>query len=107
MGGPTPEHLEVLEEIERDGLPGLGEVLRQEGLEAVRYVLWEATGWHREYALILALRRSGATEEQKRNGWEPFVRMEKILATVLNEALGQQVEEAMQALSEGPEGLYG
>src|SRR4051794_23985230 len=34
MGDPTPEHLEVLEEIERDGLPGLGEVLRREGLEA-------------------------------------------------------------------------
>src|SRR5919199_1525260 len=84
-GGPTPEHLGILEEIERDGLPGLGEVLRQEGLEAVRHLLWEATGWHREYALVLALGRSGVTEEQKRNGWELFVRMEKILATVLNE----------------------
>jgi hypothetical protein len=82
-------------------------VLRQEGLEAVRYLLWEATGWHQEYALVLALRRSGVTEEHKRNGWEMFVRMEKILATVLNDVLGQQVEEAMQALSEGPEGLYG
>jgi hypothetical protein len=74
VGGPTPEHLEVLEEIERDGLPGLGEVLRQEGLEAVHYLLWEATGWHRDYAFVLAL-RSGAIEEQKRNGWEMFVRM--------------------------------
>jgi len=39
-----PEHLEALEEIERDGLPGLAEVLHQEGLEAIRYVLWDATG---------------------------------------------------------------
>jgi hypothetical protein len=36
-----------------------------------------------------------------------FVRVENTLATVLNEVLEQQVEEAMQALSEGPERLYG
>jgi hypothetical protein len=105
MLGGTPEHLEALEEIERNGLPGLMEVLRQEGLEAVRYVLWDLTGWHKDYALALAL-GSGAMEEQKRQGWEMFVRTEKILATVLNEVLRQQLEETMEVLSGGPEGLY-
>ena len=106
MADPTPEHLEALEEIERHGLAGLVEVLRLEGLEAARYVLWDATGWHKDYALALAW--DGApTEEQKREGWEVFVRMEKILAAVLHRVLAQQVEETMDALSEGPEGFYG
>ena len=105
MGGPMPEHLEALEEIERDGLPGLVEVLRQEGLDAARFILWDLTGWHKEYALALAL-RSRVTEEQKRRGWEMFVRTEKILATALHEILRQQVEETREAFSEGPEGFY-
>ena len=105
MEGCTPEHLEALEEIERDALPGLVEVLRQEGLEAARFVLWDLTGWHEEYALALAL-KGWITQEQKRRGWEMFVRMEKILATVLHVLLMQQVEETLDALSEGPEGLY-
>ncbi len=46
----TPQHLQALEEIERDGIPGLVEVLREEGVESVRYVLWDATGWHRDYS---------------------------------------------------------
>lgn len=33
--------------------------------------------------------------------------MEKILAVVLHEAYGRQVEETMDALSEGPESFYG
>ncbi len=45
-------------------------------------------------------------EEQKRTGWEMAVRIEKIIATVLDEAHKRQVEEVMDALSEGPEGLY-
>jgi hypothetical protein len=40
----TPPHLQALEEIEREGLLGLMEVLSEEGLDAVRYVLWDATG---------------------------------------------------------------
>ena len=104
--GPLSEQLEALEEIEKDGLAGLAEVLRQEGLDAVRYLLWEATGWHRHYVLVLA-HSSRTTNEQKRSGWEMFVRMEKILVTVLHVALKQQAEETMEALSEGPEGLYG
>ena len=40
-------------------------------------------------------------------GWEMAVRMEKTIATVLHEAYGRQLEETMDALSEGPEGLYG
>ena len=34
------------------------------------------------------------------------VRIEKILCTVLHEAHERQVEEAMDTLSEGPEGFY-
>ncbi len=44
-----PPHLKTLEEIERECIPGLVEVLREEGLEAVRYFLWDMTGWHRDY----------------------------------------------------------
>jgi hypothetical protein len=99
------EHLKTLEEIEREGLPGLAEVLRQEGLDAVRYVLWDATGWLEDYALAPAY-SSGATNEQKRVGWEMFVFIEKILVTVLHEVLKQQAQETMEVLSQGPEGLY-
>ncbi len=35
-----------------------------------------------------------------------WVRMEKIIAAVLHEAHRLQVEEAMNALEEGPEGFY-
>ncbi len=45
----TPPHLKALEEIERN-VSGLVEVLREEGIDAVRYVLWDATGWHRDYS---------------------------------------------------------
>ena len=38
--------------------------------------------------------------------WEMWVRMEKILATVLEEARKQQIEETMEALEEGPESFY-
>jgi hypothetical protein len=34
------------------------------------------------------------------------VRIQKILCTVLHEAHERQVEETMDALSEGPEGFY-
>ncbi len=35
-----------------------------------------------------------------------WVRMEKIIAVVLREAHERQVEEAADALEEGPEGFY-
>jgi hypothetical protein len=35
-----------------------------------------------------------------------WVRMEKVIATVLDEAHKRQVEEAMDALEEGPESFY-
>ena len=35
-----------------------------------------------------------------------WVRMEKILAVVLHEAYNRQVEETMDALSDGPERFY-
>ena len=37
----TPPHLGTLEEIKETGIPGLVEVLREESLDAVRYVLWD------------------------------------------------------------------
>jgi hypothetical protein len=80
------------------------EVLREEGTDGVRYALWDATGWHRDYSP--AARRNRATEDQKRIGWEMAVRIEKIVTTVLHEAHKRQVEEAMETLEEGPEGFY-
>jgi hypothetical protein len=44
--GEIPPHLRVLEEVEREGIPSLLEVLREEGTDGVRYALWDATGWH-------------------------------------------------------------
>ncbi len=101
---PTPPHLKTLEEIERECIPGLVEVLREEGIEAVRYALWDMTNGHRDYDPCIW--RSRATEEQKRVGWEMAVRIKKVLCTVLHEAHRRQVEEAMDTLFKGPEDLY-
>ena len=73
------------------------------GLDGVRYALWDMTGWHRDYDPCVW--RNRATEEQKRVGWEMWVRMEKIIATVLREAHRLQIEEAMDTFAEGPEGF--
>ena len=70
----------------------------------MRYALWNATGWHRDYSP--SAWRNRATEKQKREGWEMAVRIEKIIATVLDEAHRRQVEEVMATLEEDPEGLY-
>lgn len=102
--GDTPPHLQALKEVERAGLPGLLEVLREEGIDGVRYALWNVSGWHRAYSPPAW--RSRANEEQKREGWEMAVKIEKIIAMVLDEAHKQQVEEVMDTLEERPEGLY-
>jgi hypothetical protein len=99
----TPPHLKPLEEIEREGISGLVEVLHKEGLDAVRYVLWDATGHPKDYSPRQVHR---ATEEQQQRGWEMAVRIEKILCTVLHEAHKRQVEETLDTLSEGPEDFY-
>ena len=57
---------------------------------AARHVLWDATGWQRDYSPLAW--RNRATVEQKRICWEMAVRIEKILCTVLDEAHGRQVE---------------
>ena len=80
----TPPHLEVLEEIERECIPGLLEVLCEEGIDGVRYALWNTSSWHRDYSPPAW--RSRATAEQKREGWEMAVRIEKIIAIVTDEA---------------------
>ncbi len=100
----NPPHLQALEEIENTSIPGLVEVLREEGLDAVRYVLWDATGWYGDHSPPAW--RNRATAEQKRIGWEMRMRIEKILCTVLHEAHEQQIEETMETLSEGPEAFY-
>jgi hypothetical protein len=97
-------HLKTLEEIERECILGLVEVLRTEGVEGVRYALWDMTNWHADYDPCIW--RSRATEDQKRVGWEMWVRMEKILCTVLDAAHTKQIEETMDALSEGPVSFY-
>ena len=100
----TRPHLKTLQEIEKESLPGLLEVLQKEGIDAVRYVLWNTTGWHRDHRPPGS--RSRTTPEQKRTGWEVAVRIEKILCTVLHEAHELQVEETMDTLAEEPEGFY-
>jgi hypothetical protein len=77
-------HLRTLEEIERGCVSGLVEVLRTEGTEGFRYALWDMTRWHEYYDPCVWRRR--ATDERKQVGWEMWVRMEKIICTVLNEA---------------------
>ncbi len=74
----TPPHLRALEEVEEAGIPGLLEVLREEGTAGVRYALWTVSGWHRDYSPPVW--RNRATEEQKREGWEMAVHIEKIIA---------------------------
>ena len=80
-------------------------MLREEGIHAVRHALWNATGWHRDYSP--PAQRIRAPAEKKRKGGETAVRIEKIIALVLHETHERQVEEVMETLSEGPEGLYG
>jgi hypothetical protein len=99
----TPQHLKPLEEIEREGIPGLIEVLRKEGLDDVRYVIWDATGWPRDCSP--STWRNRATEEQQRKGWDMAIRIEKILCTVMDEAHRRQVGETTNTLTEGPEGF--
>ena len=67
---PTPPHLRTFEEIERTCVPGLVEVLRTEGIESVRYALWDMTGWHADYDPCI-WRNSGRPAQ--RSGPEPFV----------------------------------
>jgi len=100
----TAQHPRTLEEVERDCLPGLVDVLREEGLEAVRCFLWDMTGWHGDYDPCVW--RDRAIEEQKRIGWEMWVGMDEILCAVLREARERQLEEKMDALGDGPERFY-
>ena len=74
-------------------MPGRLEVLREEGIDGVRYTLWNVTGWHRDCSPLAW--RSRATDEQKRVGWEMAVRIEKVIAAVLQEAYRRQVEEIL------------
>jgi hypothetical protein len=79
-------------------------VLREEGIDGVRYALWNVSGWHRDYSPPAW--RNRATEGQQREGWEMAVRIEKILVAVLHEAHERQVEETIETLAEGSDGFY-
>jgi hypothetical protein len=47
---PTSPHLETLEEIKRDCIPGgLVEMFREKRMEAACYILWDATDRHESY----------------------------------------------------------
>jgi len=52
------------------------------------------------------LRPYSVTGDEKRRGRETAIGIERIVATVLNEARERQVEEVVETLEEGPEGLY-
>ncbi len=67
-------HLKVLEEIGREDLPGLVEVLSEEGIDAVRYALWDVAGWHRDYSSCLEKSSHRGTEEGRLgdSGEEPI-----------------------------------
>ena len=69
MSEPRP-HPKTLEEVERTTMPGLVEVLRTEGIDGVRYSLWDMAGRHRDYSP--AAWRSRATDDQKRLGRETW-----------------------------------
>jgi hypothetical protein len=56
-------------------------------------------GWHSNYDPCIW--RNRTTEEQKRIGWEMWVRMDKIMCAVLREAHERQVEETMDTLADG------
>ena len=60
----TLPHLRALQEIERGGIPGLLEMLHEEGIDGVRYALWDTTGWHRDHRDYSPAWRDRATEEQ-------------------------------------------
>ena len=47
----TPPHLKTLEVIEKTDVPGLVEVLREESLDVIRYVLWTLRADPRPIAL--------------------------------------------------------
>lgn len=47
--------------------------------------------------------RSRASDQQKQEGWEMWVRMEKIICLVLDEARERQLEETLE---EGPNRFY-
>jgi hypothetical protein len=100
-----PWHLRMLEEIERECVPGLVEMLRKEGLAAVRHALWDMTGWRRHHSPHAL--QGGVAEDRDRVDWEMRVKIEKILLTVLSEAREQQLEEIVEAIYEGPQGFHG
>jgi hypothetical protein len=68
----------LFEQLKKTGskipITRLAEVFREEGIDAVRYALWDATVWYGDRAPPAW--HTQATEEQKRIGWEMAVRIE-------------------------------
>ncbi len=96
-----PQHLVVIEEIEKNHTPGLREILIEDGLEAVKFAMWADTGWHETHDPYVLGDR--ATEEKKRESWELSLRMKKIMATVLHAEYERMIEEIRQYEHDGPE----
>ncbi len=65
----------------------------------MRYALWNVIGVAPR--LLSPAWRSRATEEQERIGWEVAVRIERIIATVHDEAHKRRVEEVMRSSLRG------
>src|SRR3712207_9311643 len=76
--------------------------LRTGGWRFVRYALRDPTDWRKGRSPFAQCNR--ATEEQKREGWEMAVRIEKIVCTVLNDA---QKGRSRRRWRRSPRGLRG
>lgn len=61
-------HLIPLEETERKCIPGFVEVLRTEGIEGIRYALWDMTRWHEHYDPLRVARQGHRGTETDRLG---------------------------------------
>ena len=73
-------------------------------MHAVRYVLWDATGWHRIILPRVAQPGHGGAEEE---GLGDGGADREDNRQVLHEAHERQVEETMEVLSKGPDRSYG
>ena len=96
--------LEALDKIALNKTPVIREILRQDGFEAVKFYLWEATGWHEDFdPYVLG---DDAPDEQKIMGWEMALKIKKIISKALYEEHKQQEEAIHRLTFEGPETFY-
>jgi hypothetical protein len=99
-----PQYLIAIEEIEKEWIPALRNLLRWELLDEFKFTLWGLSGWHEDYDPYIV--DEEATEEQKKEGWEMAIRMKKIMARVMYEEYDRLIQEIELYESEGPEVFY-